>query len=74
MRQRAAKYGREDALGFGMRLQIVCADSEDEAWDEAHKLVAGATKFPRAVRSLGNFGCPRIVRSKLIRAWWVWGY
>ena len=45
MRQRAAKYGREDVLGFGMRLQIVCADSEDEAWDEAHKLVAGATKF-----------------------------
>ncbi len=45
MRARAAKYGREDALGFGMRLQIVCADTEDEAWAEAHRLIAGATKF-----------------------------
>lgn len=45
MRQRAAKYGREGALGFGMRLQIVCADTEAEAWDEAHRLIAGATKF-----------------------------
>lgn len=45
MRQRAAKYGREDAIGFGMRLQIVCADSEEEAWEEAHRLVAGAKKF-----------------------------
>lgn len=45
MRQRAAKYGREDAIAFGMRLQIVCADTEEEAWDDAHRLIAGATKF-----------------------------
>jgi len=45
MRGRAASYGREDALQFGMRLQIVCAETESEAWDEAHRLIAGATKF-----------------------------
>jgi alkanesulfonate monooxygenase len=45
MRKRAAKYGREHAIQFGMRLQIVCADTEAEAWDEAHRLIAGATKF-----------------------------
>lgn len=45
MRARAAKYGRENAIGFGMRLQIVCADTEAEAWDEANRLVAGAERF-----------------------------
>jgi alkanesulfonate monooxygenase len=45
MRGRAAKYGREDALQFGMRLQIICADTEEEAWDEARRLVAGAARF-----------------------------
>lgn len=45
MRRLAAKYGRENALQFGMRLQIVCADTEAEAWAEADRLVAGATKF-----------------------------
>lgn len=41
MRGLAAKYNREDALGFGMRLQVVCRDSEEEAWDAAHELIAG---------------------------------
>ena len=45
MRQRAAKYNRDDALQFGMRLQIICADTESEAWDEAHRLIAGSTRF-----------------------------
>lgn len=45
MRKLAAKYGRERALQFGMRLQIVCADTEAAAWDEANRLVAGATKY-----------------------------
>ncbi|MGD9828202.1 MAG: LLM class flavin-dependent oxidoreductase [Hyphomicrobiaceae bacterium] len=42
LRKLAAKYGREKALQFGMRLQIVCADTEAEAWDRAHALVKGA--------------------------------
>ncbi|MBL4721457.1 MAG: LLM class flavin-dependent oxidoreductase [Alphaproteobacteria bacterium] len=45
MRKRAAAYGREGALNFGMRLQIICAESEGEAWEEAQRLIAGATRF-----------------------------
>jgi len=42
MRERAAKYGRENELQFAMRLQIICRETEAEAWDHAHNLVANA--------------------------------
>lgn len=45
MRELAAKYGRRDAIHFGMRLQIICRDSEEEAWAEAARLVEGSEKF-----------------------------
>ncbi len=35
----AERYGRQDKLGFGMRLQIICRESEAEAWDAAEGLV-----------------------------------
>jgi len=44
LKARAAVHGREDALGFGMRLQIICADTEAEAWANAERLVAGASR------------------------------
>jgi alkanesulfonate monooxygenase len=43
MRKLAARYGRETALQFGMRLQIVCADTEPEAWELANALVKGTS-------------------------------
>ncbi len=48
LKARAARHGREHALGFGMRLQIVCADTEAEAWADAERLIAGATRFELA--------------------------
>ena len=39
LKERAARYGREDALNFGMRLQIVCADTEEQAWADAYRLL-----------------------------------
>jgi alkanesulfonate monooxygenase len=39
LRERARLHGREDLIQFGMRLQIVCADTEDEAWAYARQLV-----------------------------------
>ena len=42
MRERAAKYGRADVLQFAMRLQVVCRETEEEAWEAAHTLVANA--------------------------------
>ena len=47
IRERAAKFGREDEIGFGMRLQIMCRESEDEAWAAARRLVAHGTDTNR---------------------------
>ena len=43
MRALAAKYGRGDQIGFGMRLQIICRKEEDEAWEVAEGLVRNVT-------------------------------
>jgi alkanesulfonate monooxygenase len=40
----AARYGRSDQIGFGMRLQILCRQTEAEAWAAAHELVRGVTE------------------------------
>lgn len=39
IRQRAARHGREDTIQFGMRLQIVCAETEEQAWADAYNLI-----------------------------------
>ena len=44
IRTMAARYGRGDAIGFGMRLQICCRETEAEAWGAAHALVEGVTE------------------------------
>ena len=41
LRKRAAQYGRADNIRFGMRLQIICRESEEEAWAAANRLIAG---------------------------------
>jgi alkanesulfonate monooxygenase len=43
LRALAAKYGREEKLGFGMRLQIVCRENEADAWDAANGLIKNVT-------------------------------
>ncbi|MEM7019644.1 MAG: LLM class flavin-dependent oxidoreductase [Pseudomonadota bacterium] len=48
LRKRAAKFGRADALGFGMRLQIICRDTEEEALAAAEALIE---HIPEAMRS-----------------------
>jgi alkanesulfonate monooxygenase len=44
----AAAHGREKDIGFGMRLQVVCRETEKEAWDFAHGLVAHASEAQKA--------------------------
>ena len=39
----AARHGREAALGFGMRLQIICRENETDAWEAADGLVRNVT-------------------------------
>ncbi|MDO9713297.1 LLM class flavin-dependent oxidoreductase [Paracraurococcus lichenis] len=41
IRALAREAGREEALGFGMRLQIICRETEAEAWAAAEELVRG---------------------------------
>ena len=40
IRAMAAWHGRRDAISFGMRLQIICRETEEEAWAFARRLVA----------------------------------
>ena len=44
IRAMAARHGRADSIGFGMRLQILCRETEAEAWDAAHELVRDVTE------------------------------
>ena len=44
---RAAAHGRSDRLRFGMRLQVIVRDTEDEAWQAAQTLIAGASEGQR---------------------------
>jgi alkanesulfonate monooxygenase len=44
IRGMAARHGRAQAIGFGMRLQILCRETEAEAWDAAHELVRDVTE------------------------------
>ena len=39
----AAKHGREDEIGFGMRLQIICREREADAWEAANGLIRNVT-------------------------------
>jgi alkanesulfonate monooxygenase len=43
LRELAAKHGREDKLGFGMRLQVICRETEAEAWEAAEGLIRNVT-------------------------------
>ncbi len=43
IRTMAARHGRADKLQFGMRLQILCRDTEEEAWEATRELMRGTT-------------------------------
>ncbi len=49
VRCRAARFGRS-GISFGMRLQVCVRETEDEAWDAAHRLIAGTTERQRHLR------------------------
>jgi alkanesulfonate monooxygenase len=47
IRKLAAVHGREAAIGFGMRLQIICRETEAEAWAAAEALIANSSEADR---------------------------
>lgn len=51
IRARAERQGRGGELTFGMRLQIVVRDTEEEAWASAWSLIEGATDEQRTHRA-----------------------
>jgi alkanesulfonate monooxygenase len=40
----AKAHGRENEIGFGMRLQVICRENERDAWDAAETLVKDASE------------------------------
>ena len=44
IRRLAHAHDRADQIGFGMRLQIVCRETETEAWAAAERLIEGASE------------------------------
>jgi alkanesulfonate monooxygenase len=44
IRQMAKAHGRENEIGFGMRLQVICREDEKDAWEAADILVRNATE------------------------------
>ena len=55
IRQMARAHGREDAIGFGIRLQVICREHESDAWEAADVLVRHATEAQKqAMKTLYN--------------------
>jgi alkanesulfonate monooxygenase len=50
IKRRAAGFGREQELKFGMRFQLVVRETEKEAWEAADALIANATDAQRKWR------------------------
>jgi alkanesulfonate monooxygenase len=44
IREMAKAHGRENAIGFGMRLQVICREDERDAWEAADILVRDASE------------------------------
>jgi alkanesulfonate monooxygenase len=40
----AKTRGRDNDIGFGMRLQVICSEREEDAWQAADTLVRNATE------------------------------
>ncbi len=53
IRVRAARYGRREEIRFAMRLQIICRETEEEAWAAAEALIASASQLGSA--NLANY-------------------
>src|SRR5260370_249292 len=44
IREMAKAHGRDNDIGFGMRLQVICREDEKDAWEAADALVRNATE------------------------------
>jgi len=44
IREMARAHGRHNEIGFGMRLQVICREDEQDAWEAADRLVRHASE------------------------------
>jgi len=63
IRNRAKKHDRAEQIQFGMRLQVVCEETEEEAWNAAYRLIDGATRFQLANMRAGRDAAEGIRRT-----------
>lgn len=63
IKETASKYGRENDLDYAMRLQVICRESEQEAWDFAHQLVADSDS-QKAVKQQRDAGINSVANSR----------
>jgi alkanesulfonate monooxygenase len=55
IRAMAKAHGRDNDIGFGMRLQVICREQEKDAWEAADVLVRDATEQQKqAIKTLYN--------------------
>ena len=59
IRKLAREHGRDNEIGFGMRLQIICREHEDEAWEAADELVRHASERLKQLEQSGGRPAPR---------------
>ncbi|MCH9675823.1 MAG: LLM class flavin-dependent oxidoreductase [Gammaproteobacteria bacterium] len=45
LREKAAVHGRGETIQFGMRMHVICRDTDDEAWAAAHELIENAPRL-----------------------------
>ncbi len=64
LRALAAQYDRAEVIRFGMRMHVICRDSEAEAWQAAHDLIQGAPRLTNfADMRWGKDGVAAIART-----------
>ena len=70
IRKLARKYKREREIGFGMRLQIICRETEAEAWTVAEGLIKNVTDDQKIYKNTFRRFRSESARSTVISRIW----
>lgn len=67
LRAKAAEHGRGDTIQFGMRMHVICRDSNDEAWEAAHALIRNAPRLAdvEAFKGAGKDAIDAVARTSV---------
>ena len=67
LRAKAAEHGRGETIQFGMRMHVICRDSNDEAWQAAHDLIRNAPRLAdvEAFKGAGKDAIDAVARTSV---------